>query len=111
MDQHLYKQQSESKNAFSRNVLEETVRAIRPVNVGIADKIQSLLDSGPVQKPQKHKGGPETDFFMVELDQSEIEVIVEVFANLEVTNISPDGRTTSEASHYASLLDAWYAAT
>ena len=84
---------------------------MRTVNPLIANKLQAIISAGPIEKPEKHRGGPETDFFQVQLDQSELEVIVEAFCELEVSNLTSRGATTLTASHYATMLDIWHAAT
>lgn len=111
MDHHEYRQITNSVNVFSRGVLEETICVIRTVNPLIANKLQAIISVGPIEKPEKHQGGSETDYFQVQLDQSELEVIVEAFCELEFSNLSSKGETTLTASHYATVLDIWHAAT
>lgn len=111
MDQLEYKRLTKSNNVFSISVLEETIEVLRPEQGRIADKLQAIIAEGPIEKPEKHTGGRENDFFLVQLEQQELESIVEKFGDLEVAHVSAEGNTTSEASHYASMLDLWSNAT
>ena len=45
------------------------------------------------------------------LQQREFEAIIEVFGDLEMANISWEGKTVSVATHYADLPDLWSEAT
>jgi hypothetical protein len=107
MDQSEYRELAKAENVLGRSVLEETIDVIRPAHPRIANKLQAIIKRGPVEKPEKHQGGEETDLFRVVLQQKEFEAIVEVFGDLEVANVSSEGKTTSVAAHYADLLDLW----
>jgi len=107
MNQSEYRELAKAANVFGRSVIEETIDVVRPAHPRIANKLQAIIEQGPIEKPEKHQGGKETDLFRVVLQQREFEAIVEVFGVLEVANVSSEGKTTSVAAHYADLLDLW----
>src|SRR5690554_5533282 len=102
-----YREFAKAANVLGRSVIEETIDVIRPAYPRIANKLQTIIERGPIEKPERHQGGKETDLFRVVLEQREFEAIVEVFGDLEVANVSSEGKTTSLAAHYADLLDLW----
>ena len=65
------------------------------------------LSQAPIAKPPKHIGGPETDFFQVNLTEEEVEQIICHLFDREAAAVSPDGETTVLASYYAGLVDFW----
>jgi|SRR5690606_3780705 len=107
MNQSEYRELAKAANALCRSVIEETIDVVRPAHPRIANKLQTIIERGPIEKPEKHEGGKDTDFFRVVLQEREVEAIVEVFGDLEVANVSSEGKTTSLAAHYADLLDLW----
>ncbi|MCA0912484.1 hypothetical protein [Marinobacter nauticus] len=107
MNQSEYRELAKAANALCRSVIEETIDVVRPAHPRIANKLQTIIERGPIEKPEKHEGGKETDLFRVVLQEREVEAIVEVFGDLEVANVSSEGKTTSLAAHYADLLDLW----
>lgn len=106
-----YRELPQAENVLRRTVLEETIDVIRPRHPAIASKIQAMIESGPIEKPEKHQGKEESDFFRVSLEQLESEAVVEVFGDLEVANVSSEGKTTPAAAHYAEMLDQWNTVT
>ncbi|MBL3827288.1 MULTISPECIES: hypothetical protein [unclassified Marinobacter] len=111
MNQSEYKKLSQAENVLRRSVLEETIDVIRPRHPEIANKIQAIIERGPIQKPEKHQVREESDLFRVSLEQLELEAVVEVFGDLEVANVSSEGKTTPAAAHYAEMLDLWNTVT
>lgn len=111
MNECEYKKITKQEIVFRRGVLEETICVMRSTHPKIADKLQGIINYGPIDKPEKHRGGPETDFFRVKLEQFEKELIVDTFGDLEALSISLLGETTPKASHYAAMLDIWNANT
>src|SRR5690554_7767299 len=96
MNQCEYRELAKSANVLGRSVIEETIDVIRPAHPRIANKLQTIIERGPIEKPERHQGGKETDLFRVVLEQREFEAIVEVFGDREVANVSSEGKTRSE---------------
>ncbi len=94
-------------NAFSRFALEETARALAVEQPALSQRLMGELHQVPVPKPAMHNGGPETDFFQVELTEAELEQIISCMFDCEAAAVSPEGDTTPQASYFAALVDCW----
>lgn len=102
-----YKKLCHQPNAFSRQDLQITERTLRDANPAIALRLAEILQKSPLPKPEKHKGDKFTDYFLITLSESDAELIVDVFTNLEAGNIETNGTTTPSASIYAGMADKW----
>jgi hypothetical protein len=82
---------------------------IKAGHFDIAERIQSILRTNELPKPLKHnqKENKETSKYLIELSEEEIEIIQDLFLNLEVANVSEEGDTTPLASLYADYADIW----
>jgi len=67
----------ESPNHFSRWALELTRGILR--EPPIVRKIVSTMDGRPLEKPADHRGGPETDYFRIELDEATVHHVIAAF--------------------------------
>ena len=78
-------------------------------HIELAEKIQSILQYKELSKPTKHNKRDDngTSKYLVELKEEEIEIIRDIFLNLEVANVSVEGHTTPLASMYADYADMW----
>ena len=102
-----YKSISSRPDAFRREVLEATQRALTLRHPPSAMRLQDVLSGDPVLKPELHQGDERSDYFIVDLNVSEAEQIMEHLVVAEVESLSADGTTTPEASRFGSLVDAW----
>ena len=86
---------------------------IKAGQLELAEKIQSILRTNELPKPIKHnkKDDRETSKYLIELTEKEIELIQDIFLNLEVANVSVQGHTTPLASFYADYADIWRSIT
>lgn len=107
MDADEYKKLCNEPNVFSRRDLEIAEKALREKNISVALHLAEILQTSPITKPEKHKGDKFNDYFLVALPESDAEVIVDVFSDLEVDNVENDGTTTSLAGFYAGVADKW----
>jgi hypothetical protein len=82
---------------------------IKVGHLELAEKIQSILQNKELPKPIKHnkKDDKATSKYLVELKEEEIEIIQDLFLNLEVANVSAQGHTTPLASLYSDYADIW----
>ena len=107
MDSASYREQCSLPSSFTRKELEDTLEALKLANSEATGMVETVLNSEPIQKPKKHAGGEESDYFNVVMSDQEAEAIVEELGALEVQSVSAEGNTTPLASHYALLLDRW----
>jgi len=72
MDWERYRERCDAGDVLSRWMLEQTrellERMDRPV---LAERLARLARATPIDKPTDHRGGPETDFFQVDLTVTE----------------------------------------
>ncbi|MFC4263983.1 hypothetical protein ACFOWM_13920 [Ferruginibacter yonginensis] len=75
----------------------------------LAERIQSILETEELPKPLKHnkKDDKHTSYYLIDLTENEIEIIQDLFLELEVSNVSVEGQTTSLASLYGNYADIW----
>ena len=108
MDTNTYHEICAQPTSFSRYVLEETLAALTKAESSKIVLVNNVLKTKSIEKPTHHEGGKETDYFFVQMAIEDAEEIVEELGTLEAGVVSPEGHTTHQASHYASLLDKWF---
>ena len=96
-------------NAIGRDTIYETLRAIQGEDASLIAELEGILEKPPIEKPSKHEGGPNTDFFLIDLKQETLEKIVETLFDREAGAVGIDGETTPAASRFAMLVDTWNA--
>jgi hypothetical protein len=106
MDADEYKRATCSPDAFRTAELEATVRVLRANRSPLADAVSRIART-PIPKPALHTGGPETDFFRVDASFEFVDELVGELLDAEAAAVSPEGHTTPEASHRASLVGRW----
>ena len=82
---------------------------IKVGHLGLAERIKSILENNELPKPTKHKRKDdlETSKYLIELSEEEIDIIRDIFLDLEVANVSVEGNTTPLASLYGDIADIW----
>ena len=82
---------------------------IKVGHLKLAERIQSILGGNELPKPPKHNRieDKETTRFLIEMTEEEIEIIQDLFLDLEVANVSTEGYTTPLASFYGDCADIW----
>jgi len=82
---------------------------IKVGHLELVEKIQSILRNNELSKPDKHnkKNDKITSYYKVELNEEEIEIIQDLFLQLEVDNVSEEGENTPLASFYSDLVNIW----
>lgn len=75
----------------------------------LADKLLDIIAHNELPKPDKHnrKDDKTTSYFEVKISEDEREKIVDLFLDLEVGHLTPDGETTGAASHYSNMGTRW----
>jgi hypothetical protein len=107
MNRATFKQLIGQADVFRRSTLIETIAVLERKHADLAQRVRAQLESAPIQTPEQHAGGPETDKFQVELFRAEVDLIVNAMGEAEVGALGPDHATTPEALHFAGLLDTW----
>jgi hypothetical protein len=102
-----YKKICSQPNAFPRSILESTQRTLMQEDSPVALKLSDVLQNSPITKPDNHKGNKFSEHFLITLSESEVEVIIDVFIDLEVANVGVDGKSTSLSNFYAGIADKW----
>jgi len=102
-----YKKICSQQNAIGRLAIYETLRALQGEDASVIAELEGILEKPPIEKPPKHEGGPDTDFFLIDVKQETLEKIVETLGDREADAVGIDGKTTPEASRFATLLDIW----
>jgi hypothetical protein len=109
MDATEYHKICQDPRALKRYTIEETLKVIPSDLVALRINIDQILSNSPIEKPTEHSGGPDTDYFFVNLSDDDIIQIVETLGDAEVGAVAENGSTTQLASSYATLLDTWNA--
>lgn len=107
MDSKTYKREMSGADVFHRGTLEETIAVLERKQADLAQRVRNQLERPPIQKPEQHTGGSDSDIFRVELFRAEVDLIVEALGEAEVGTLGPDYTTTPEASRFADLRDTW----
>lgn len=107
MEPERYRELCAGPKAFSRGELEETLAALKAAGSSGQEAVLEALKSDPIEKPELHRGGKETDYFEVDVGAGDVTRILSSLGELEARSVDADGDTTPMASRYASLLDRW----
>ncbi|NVJ61954.1 MAG: hypothetical protein HWE27_16300 [Gammaproteobacteria bacterium] len=108
METNTYHEICAKPSSFSRRELEQTLMALEKIESKKFGLVSDFLKSKPVEKPALHRGGKQTDYFIVQISTKEAEEIVEELGTLEAQAVTLEGHSTPDALHYASLLDRWF---
>jgi hypothetical protein len=106
MDAENYKSICSRPDVFQRAVIESTARAIKE-HEHLSLKLLEIINGAAINKPDLHTGSNDSDFFRIKIDAEEAEQIEDYLLSAEAHAVGENGETTSAASHFASLADAW----
>ncbi len=75
----------------------------------LVSEIERIIKFNKIEKPVLHNKliNHETDYYKIDMDTNDIEVIVSMFGDLEVDSLGLNYEPTRSASFYASMLDKW----
>ena len=76
MDPNTYQELCKRPDVLSRRTLELTRAVLRTVSASEAASISAILIGAPIEKPPKHTGGPESDYFKCDLTLQQLDQIV-----------------------------------
>lgn len=107
MEAEEYRQICSKPESFARGDLETTHRILLERSSSVALLIEATLDAQPITKPDKHKGGSDTDHFLVQLGEDVVERILVHVQDAELAVLGREWETTPEASRIGSLTGSW----
>jgi hypothetical protein len=75
----------------------------------LAENINRILQNNQIVKPLLHADPyiSSTGYYNVDLSSNDIDKIIDIFFELEASNVGQDGETTPTTSFYAALVDKW----
>lgn len=75
----------------------------------IVDKLLDILSKNELPKTELHnrKNDITTSYFKIELDNESLEIIRDLFLDLEISSLTEEGESTSKTEHYVTLLNNW----
>jgi len=100
VDWTAYKRKCDEPDVFSRWMLQRTAELLAPEPV--AAKLLAAVAGVRVAKPADHRGGPETDMFVLSLETEECELIVEVLEAMRA-----DGWRWADGRGLGGFVEAW----
>jgi len=105
-----YSKITKEGNVLDFGTLKETKKQLR-INelTELESEIDRILAENKIQKPESHNklNSEETDFYRIDLNSDQIEMIVSMFGDLEVGNLGLNYETTYSANFFAKMLDKW----
>ena len=115
MDNKEYKRITSLWNVKRRNIVQGSLALIKAVNSPLSHKLESTLRSAPVEKPESHTGGKESDYFEVQISEDEMQELVDTLFELEAEAVpqnegidfEKEAMQARDANRIASLVDEW----
>ncbi|SJL84526.1 hypothetical protein [Vibrio palustris] len=107
MNSEQYKSICEQPNVFRIEELRETLDLLRKENMPEVSLVAKSILSQKVEKPSLHKGGHQTDFVALELSFDEVDAVLDIVFDAEVSSIQGSGEPTSKTEIYVHLVNLW----
>lgn len=105
-----YNRMTKEENVLDFGTLKETKKQLG-INklTELESEIDRIIAENKIQKPELHNkpNSEETNFYRIDLNSDQIEIIVSMFGDLEVGNLGRDYESTSSARFFAKMLDKW----
>jgi len=101
---------NKEKNILSSEVIIETRKQLVNINSNeLVKELDRIITNNKVGKPDLHNNptNQKTDYYKIDLQTDQIEIIVMMFGNLEVYNLGHNYESTELAIKFANLLDKW----
>ena len=75
----------------------------------IVTKLKNILENTEVEKSELHnkKDDKTTSYYRVNLTDGDLNVITDLFLDLEVESLTEDGEATQKTERYVTLLNNW----
>jgi hypothetical protein len=97
-------------NTIDYTSLSEAITELSKIGLKeIVTKLENILENNEVEKPKLHnrKEDKTTSYYRVNLAEEELEVITNVFLDLEVGSLTEDGEVGNSTDRYVKLLNNW----
>ncbi|MBO2008420.1 hypothetical protein [Hymenobacter negativus] len=110
MDANEYQLLKSSGEILDFATLKETERCLFEARHSqLAQSITRILVNNKIEKPVYHDKSEEqyTSYYRIDLSAEDIEIIVSMFGDKEVSALTANFEMTSLSSFYASMLDRW----
>ena len=110
MDANEYQSLKSSGEILDFATLKETEKCLFGAGHSqLAQSITRILVNNKIEKPVYHDKSEEqyTSYYRIDLSAEDIEIIVSMFGDKEVSELTANVEMTSLASFYASMLDKW----
>lgn len=110
MNAEEYKRLIDQKDVLDYTTLNVTLKElVSRQEFDLAGKIKLIIENNKLAKPDLHSKPFETatSYYKVDLSSDDVEKIIDVFFDLEVSHVAENGESTPTASFYASLVDKW----
>ena len=97
-----YRRLCDRPDVVSRFLLEQTAELL--TDDGLAKRLEGVLATTPIEKPEGHRGPPASDMFVLDLDVDDVAAVA-----TELQRALAAGRTTSatEVRGLGGFLAAW----
>ena len=101
-----YKEITLDGDVIRRLILEETAKLL-PSDSNLRASLSRILSQQAIKKPQLHQGGEDSDYFRVDLGESDVNEIIDVMLAAEADAVDTNGETTGRASLLSGAVDEW----
>lgn len=75
----------------------------------IVNKLENILENNEIEKNDFHnrKDDKITSYYRIDLPEDDLNLIVDLFDNLEVGSLTENGEATNKTEKYVLLLNNW----
>lgn len=100
-----YKKKSLLPNAFSRELIEQTIALV--VEPKITTHLKNILAEKPIEKPPLHGGRSKDDIFLVSLSKDKVDQILVLLQTKEARIAEASVVNQKDLSAVVFLVDRW----
>lgn len=97
-------------NTIDYTSISETIKALSTIGQKkIVNKLENILENYELQKPELHNNKKDntTSYYEVNLTEEELEVITDLFLDLEVGSLTEEGEAGNSTERYLTILNNW----
>ncbi|MBA2498521.1 MAG: hypothetical protein H0V30_02225 [Chitinophagaceae bacterium] len=109
MNEMTYKEIINERDVLDHTTLNVTLKElISRQKPELGNEIQRILSNNIIEKPDHQKPyDTSTNYYKVDLTAEQVNIITQIFLELEVNYVNEDGEKTPTGIFYASLTDKW----
>jgi hypothetical protein len=97
-------------NTIDYNSISEAITELSKIGQKeIVTKLENILENNELEKPEFHsrKEDKTTSYYRVNLTEDDLEVITDLFLDLEVGSLTEEGEVGHSTERYVTLLNNW----